>query len=274
MKKSIVAAIILMALSPALALAQEPGSLTPWKTTGAFGSPVRDGTPLPRNLEEDLPEFSTPGRGTGLGFMQEEIAPHLRFSLSLYARIDVPGGTSVDSFDNVTYADIFDIGIGLNVEASLMSWVTPHWGLGGYVSIGWDRFFGASNVDMGSGEFFSFDDQDMVTIIVGGKVLQKIAPFWYWEGRMGVGLVHYGSLGFTDVTGHIADPGLQFFKPVSHGLFDLGGRLGVGSSRATFDFGIDFRFMGGESPGRDVTSAIDPRLFFVFAIDAGVSLRF
>ena len=92
---------------------------------------------------------------------------------------------------------------------------------------------------------------------------------------MGIGLVHYGSLGFTDVTGPIPDSGLQFFRPVTHGLFDLGGRVGFGSPHVTFDLGIDFRFMGSQAPGRDVNhDVVDPDFFFVFAIDLGVTFRF
>ncbi len=206
--------------------------------------------------------------------MQEEFAPNLRFGMTISARVDVPGDTSVDSIDNIAYSDIFDVGYGVAVEANLLSWLTPHWAVGGYVAVGWDRFTGASNVDMGTGEFFSFNDQDVLTVIVGCKILQKIAPFWFWEGRMGIGLVHYGDLTFSDVTNPIPVTGLQFFKSSNHGLFDLAGRVGVGNSRVTFDVGLDFRFMGGEARGRDVSNIVDPDLFFVFALDLGLSLRF
>jgi len=228
---------------------------------------------LPQTIGESLPEsVLQPGRAAFT--LQEEIAPHLHFSLSLDARVDFPGDTSVDSFDSIAYSDIFDIGYGLSVEASLISWLTPHFAMGGYLAVGWDRFSGASDVDMGTGEFFSFGDQDIVTVIIGAKVVQKFAPFWFWEGRMGVGLAHYGELTFSDVTTPITVSGLQFFRPINRGLFDLAGRVGVGNSRVTFDMGLDFRFMGGAARGRDVTDAIDPDVFFVFAIDLGLSLRF
>ena len=246
-------------------------SWSPWKE---FGWGVADRAAVPGNLSEVSPSSELSPKFLEPNLLQAEFAPNLRFGLSFFARVDVPGDTSVDSFDNVAYSDIFDVGYGLNVEADLMSWISPHWAMGGYISLGWDRFTGSSNVDMGTGEFFSFDDQDMVTLIVGGKVLQKFAPFWFWEGRMGVGLVHYGQLTFSDVTLPIADNGLQFFKPVTHGLFDLGGRIGVGNKQVTFDIGIDFRFMGAEARGRDVSNAVDPDLFFVFTFDLGLSLRF
>jgi len=281
-----VAALTLFVLlaAPELASAQEPsGSLredspgpflvSPPILVGSLTTPP-DPAELPRGLGDSLPPPAVSLRGATLGLVQDEIAPQLHLGIALYARVDVPGDTSVDSGGNVAYSDIFDIGYGVNAEASLMSWVTPHWALGGYLSIGWDRFSGASNVDMGTGEFFTFNDQDTVTVILGGKILQKLAPFWFWEGRMGVGLVHYDALTFSDVTTPVAVTGLQFFRAVNHGLFDLGGRVGFGSPRVTFDVGLDFRFMGSEARGRDVTTAIDPDWFFVFALDLGVSVRF
>ena len=286
MKKHTFLAIAFSALCPAVALAaQEPsGSLRAFPDdpgSFSFGSWMKNaGTeasgeaPLPRELGEALPPSPLSTEGATLNLFQREISPNLRFALSIEARLDVPGDTSVDSFDNIAYSDIFDVGYGLSVEASLMSWLTPHWAMGGYLAVGWDRFSGASNVDMGTGEFFTFGDQDTVTVIVGGKILEKFAPFWFWEGRMGIGLVHYGQLTFTDVTTPVAVSGLQFFKSVNHGLFDLAGRLGVGDSRITFDVGLDFRFMGAEARGRDVSNVVAPDFFFVFAIDLGLSIRF
>jgi hypothetical protein len=285
MQKHIILSVVLAALAPAAALAQDPAGILRLSTkdqdplpgstilaSSGLESPARPS--LPRDLEEALPESAVTLRGAELNLLQEEFTPRLRFGLSIEARLDVPGDTSVDSNDNIAYSDIFDVGYGISVEANLMSFLTPHWAIGGYLSVGYDRFSGASNVDMGTGEFFTFGDQDVVTVIVGGKILQKIAPFWFWEGRMGVGLVHYGSLDFTDVTTPIAVSGLQFFKTANRGLFDIAGRIGVGTPRVTFDLGLDFRFMGGEARGRDVSNIVDPDLFFVFALDLGLSLRF
>src|SRR5579862_1865222 len=225
----------------------------------------------PTSLASELPAPAASLREAGVNVLQEELTTDLHFGLSIYARVDVPGDTSVDSQDSIAYSDIFDVGFGVNAEASLMSRLTPHWSLGGYLSVGWDRFTGSSSVDMGTGEFFSFDDQDMISVIVGVKTLHKFAPFWFWEGRMGVGLIHYGNLTFTDMTDPTAPvSGLQFFRAVNHGLFDLGGRVGFGSGRVTLDLGLDFRFQGAEARGRDVSDVVDPDWFFVFAIDLGV----
>jgi len=285
MRKIILPAILILAAASAAAATDDPpaflradGPRTPLAApSDSIEAPPwfsGGGPSLPGGLADGSPAAEPSLRGVGLNLFQEEIEPNLRLGLSLYARVDVPGDTSVDAFDNVAYSDIFDIGYGVNAELNLMSWVSPHWAFGGYFSIGWDRFSGASDVDMGTGEFFSFNDQDTVTAIFGGKVLHHFAPFWFWEGRMGVGLIHYGQLTFTDVTTPVAVSGLQFFRPVNHGLFDLGGRIGVGDKRITFDLGLDFRFMGSEARGRDVTNAIDPDWFFVFSIDLGVSFRF
>jgi hypothetical protein len=236
---------------------------------------AQESRPLPVELADPAPAAASRFPEVGFSVLQEEIAPELHFGLSLSLRIDVPGGGSVDSDDNVAYSDIFDVGLGLALEANLMSRLSPKWYLGGYVSIGWDQFIGASDVDMGTGEFFSFDNQNVITAILGAKVLHHFAPAWFWEGRMGIGLVHYDQLTFSDTTNVFAPiDGLQFFKPATHGLFDLAGRVGVGGSHVTFDVGIDFRFMGGEARGRDVTNVVDPQMFFVFTFDLGLSVRF
>jgi hypothetical protein len=283
MKSKTFLAFVFLAACPAFVAAQEntglftdPGQTRPFPPPAAFsGSDSTTARATGFSRTED-PEVFTPtlsSKRLGIEFLQEEIAPNLRLTLSFYGRIDVPGDTDV-TVDHVAYSDIFDIGYGLNVEASLLSWVTPHWAMGGYLSVGWDRFSGASDVDLQTGEFASFDDQDVVTVIVGGKMVHKISPFFFWEGRMGVGLVHYSGLTFSDVTTPVAVSGLQFFRPVNHGLFDLGARAGWGNPRITFDVGLDFRFMGSEARGRDVSNAVDPDFFFVFAIDLGLTLRF
>lgn len=283
MKKSAFLATFVLAAFPALLAAQDrmafggdPGGSRSILADGPrpFWDRNREMPPEGSGQRESLsevPELSS--RGMGALLLQEEFFPRLQFSLGFYARLDVPGDTDVSN-QGVLYSDIFDVGFGLNVEASAMQKISPHWSLGGYLSVGWDRFAGASDVDMGTGEFFSFNDQDVVTVIAGAKLLQKITPFLFWEGRMGLGLVHYSSLSFSDVTLPVTVSGLQFFRPVSHGLFDIAGRIGFGDPRITFDVGLDFRFMGGEARGRDVTAEVDPSLFFVFAIDLGLTFRF
>jgi hypothetical protein len=263
-----------VAFCAALPLAAAQDNALAGKDPTADADRFRAGPELPSTLDRDLPMVSLPSRGLGGDLLQEEIVPRLRLALSLYGRVDFPGDTDVSADGTVGYSDIFDIGYGVNAELSLMSELTPRFSMGGYLSVGWDRFQGASNVDMGTGEFFTFHNQDVTTFILGGKVLERFGPAFFWEGRMGVGLVHYGSLGFTDVTG-IPASGLQFFRPVTHGLFDLGGRVGFGTPHVTFDLGIDFRFMGSQAAGRDVNhDVVDPQFFFVFAIDLGVTFRF
>ncbi|HVR83625.1 MAG TPA: hypothetical protein VMU54_04890, partial [Planctomycetota bacterium] len=203
MKNDTLLAIAFLAASPAFAVAQERsgiwtdlGETRPFPGWADRSAPKGDGGAAPELSSEGGAGASTPSlssKGLGLEFFQEEIAPRLRLALSFYARVDVPGDTDV-TIDHVAYSDIFDVGYGLNVEASLMSHISPHWSMGGYLSVGWDRFTGASNVDLQTGEFASFDDQDVVTVIVGGKMVHRVTPYLFWEGRMGVGLVHYGGL--------------------------------------------------------------------------------
>src|SRR6185436_16221071 len=148
--------------------------------------------------------------------------PHMRAAISAYGRASFPGTTFV-TISGVTYADVLNPGLGVSVEGELLAELAPFWMLGGYVTVGWDWFKGQDNVDMGTGEFFSFDRMTMTTVIVGIKVVERVGPYVTWEGRMGGGYVRYGQLTFTNVTGAPV-PGLQFFRPVTRGVFEIGGR--------------------------------------------------
>lgn len=200
-------------------------------------------------------------------------SPRMQFLLGIDARIDFPGGGDVTVFGD-SYGDILDIGYGVNVEASLITWVHSHWGVGGFLSVGWDRYEGTSNFELPTGEVFSFDTWDHTTVLVGGKVVERVSPFIYWEGRIGVGIVHMGEMTFTDETVAPFDHGLQFFRPVTRGVFDFGGKASFGTPRITFDLGLDFRFTGPAARGSDVTNVVDPEAFFSFALSLGLSLRF
>lgn len=285
MKNIMIPAFVILALVPAIASAQDQApmftdlagtrsvALDPQPSAREFLS-TADAAPVAFDREADPSVPVLTSRGMEAELLQEERAPRLRWTLAFLARVDVPGDTQVTD-TGVAYSDVFDVGYGLTVEASMLSWFMPDWAIGGYIAVGWDRFSGSSNVDLGTGEFASFNDQNVTTVVIGGKIVQRFGPYFFWEGYMGLGLVHYSELTFTDVTIPGApNGGLQFFKPVTHGLFEFGGRVGFGSPQLTFDMGIDFRFMGSEARGRDVTNLVNPDYFFDFIFELGLTLRF
>jgi hypothetical protein len=284
MKNIMIPAFALLAIVPAVAFAQDQAPLyTDLAGTRALPLDSRTSDPdlssapsasaLSPDREAQAPQPALSSRGMGAELLQEEVAPRLRFTLAFLARLDVPGDTQVTD-TGVAYSDIFDIGYGITVEASLLSWFMPNWAVGGYVALGWDHFTGSSNVDLGTGEFANFNDQDVTTLVIGGKIVDRFGPYFFWEGYMGIGLVHYSELTFTDVTiPGLPNGGLQFFKPVTHGMFELGGRVCIGSPQLQFDMGIDFRFMGAEARGRDVSALVDPDYFFDFIFELGLTIR-
>jgi hypothetical protein len=254
--KTLIALLGLLA-SPALALAQERNSLL---------ADVGETRPFPVLQDERGP------RGRGGQVTEEWVLPRLRGSLSFYGRASFPGDTDV-TIDHLTYSDFFDAGLGLSVEGDLLQYVSPHWGIGGYLSVGWDRFNGQT-LDFISGDTATVGDMNLTTVIVGGKVVQRVSPFMTWEGRMGVGVVHYRSVQWSGIDTGVPFTDEELFRSINRGVFEIGGRIGFGNSHIQGDFGFGLRYMGGAARGKDVTNAIDPDLLFTFMLELGLTIRF
>ena len=217
-----------------------------------------------------------PGRGRGGQVVEEWYTPRLRGSLAIYGRVSFPSSTEVTT-DGLWYSDFFDPGLGVSVEGDLLSYITPHWGVGGYLSVGWDRFDGQS-VGFPNGDFLEPDHMDLTSVIVGGKVVQRVSPFFVWDGHMGIGMVHYSSTkwrGF-DSLGTPPGPfsGEELFRATNTVVGELGGRVGFGGPHVEVDLGFGIRIMGGPKRGRDVTTFVDPDILTTFMIELGLTVRF
>lgn len=224
------------------------------------------------SLWED-PQEVRPGRQEQGGEAGEIwISPRTRLSIGVFGRVDFPGSTQV-TIDNLWYSDFFDIGYGFNVEAELMSYVTPQWGVGGYLSAGLDSY-GGQTLHFFNGDSLSVGDWDQTNVIIGAKFQQRVSPWVMWEGRLGVGWVHYNAVHWSGVDAGVPFSGEELFKALNRALVDFGFRLGVGTKHFEVDFGFGFRYQGAAGRGADVTSAIDPDLFYVFTMDLGVMIRF
>jgi hypothetical protein len=204
--------------------------------------------------------------------VEEWYSPRLRAALSVYGRVSFPSSTNVTA-DGLWYSDFFDVGWGVSVEGDLISFVTPQWGVGGYLALGWDEFTGQT-LHFFNGDFVNVDNMDQVSVIVGGKIVQRVSPFVTWQGYMGVGFLHYDAVNWSGVDQGIPFSNEQLFKPINRAVFELGGRVGIGSRNFQVDLGFGFRWMGGAARGADVSNLIDPDVFYTFLLDLGLTVRF
>jgi len=216
--------------------------------------------------------LTTFGQETGGQVAEEWYSPKLRASLSVLGRVSFPSSTEV-TIDGLWYSDFFDVGWGVAGELDLLSFVTPHWAVGGYVSVNWDQFSGET-LHFFNGDFVNVDDMDLVSIIVGGKVVQRISPYAWWEGHLGVGWVHYNAVQWSGMDQGIAFTDEELFKPINRAVFEFAGRFLFGDKHVQGFLGFGMRYMGGAARGADVSNFIDPDVFITFMLELGLTVRF
>jgi hypothetical protein len=219
------------------------------------------------------PQEVRPGRQEQGGEVAEfRVSPRSVISVGVYGRMSFPGDSQV-TIDNLLYSDFFDIGYGVSAEIAFTSYVTPQWGVGGYLEIGWDQFNGQT-LNFLNGDVLSVGNWDQTSVIVGGKFLQRLNPLVTWEGRLGIGWVHYDSVKWSGVDTGVPFSNEELFRAINRAIVDLGFRVGIGGPHFEVDLGFGFRYMGAAARGKDVTSAIDPDLFYTFTMDLGLNLKF
>jgi hypothetical protein len=211
-------------------------------------------------------------RGKGGQVVEEWYTPTMKGSLSFYGRVSFLSDSDV-TVDHLWYSDFFDPGWGLTVEADLLTFVAPYWGVGGYISYNWDHFDG-NRITFASGDFAEADHMTLNSVFVGGKVLQKLSPWVSWEGRMGLGLVTYSHVEWSGVDTGVPFFNEELFQRITRGAFEIGGRIGVGSPHVQAEFGFGIRIMGGASRGRDASDFVDPDILTTFMLELGLALRF
>ena len=255
MKYKAILALVALASTPAAALAQDARTL--WADPPAVFQDERG------------------PRGRGGQVVEEWYSPSTKASLSFYGRVSFPSSTEV-TIDEIWYSDLFDPGWGISVEADLLTFITPHWGVGGYASYNWDRFDG-NRISFAGGDFAEPDHMTLNSVFVGAKVMQRLSPWVTWEGRMGLGIVTYSKTewsGFDSSTTPSAFSDEELFQRITRGAFEIGGRIGVGGPHLEVDFGFGVRIMGGASRGKDVTDFIDPDILTTFMMELGLNLHF
>lgn len=210
--------------------------------------------------------------GAELPVVRGPLGRHMMGSLGVYGRVSFPSFTEVTA-DGVTYADLFDVGWGVSVEADLQTIVDRQWAIGGYVSFGWDSFDGQTDVDS-FGDAVHPDSMDMITVLAGVKSTGWFDDVFFWDGRMGLGWVHYNKVLADFSIGGTFFADQEFFRASDNVVFEMGGRFGIGTPSLAVSFGMAFRIIGPPSRGANVTSFVDPDVLTTFIMDLGLMIRF
>lgn len=216
-------------------------------------------------------EFALPW-GKEVEVARERAGRHASASVALYGRVSFPGDSDVTQ-DGVTYGDLFDPGLGFSIEGDFLVNLAHDWSVGGYLSIGWDTFQGVRNID-DFGDTLEPDTMDLFSVIAGGKAMGTFDRLFFWEGRIGLGYVHYDAVKADFILSGIPYRNQEFFKASDRAVFEMGGRIGMGTPHFGVDLGMGFRVMGGPSRGKDVTNFIDPEPLVTFMLELGVMIRF
>jgi len=239
---------------------------------------AQDGPRLWTDLAEsralEFQQQGPDGRGRGGQVVEEWYTPQLRASLAIYGRVSFPDNSNVTD-DGLWYSDFFKPGWGLSLEGDLLSYISPGWGVGGYLSVNWDRFDG-QQVNFINGDFAQPDHMDITSVIVGGKVVQRFSPFFGWEGHMGIGVEHYASVHWSGFDITIPGPFTheELFAATTSVMGEIAGRFIFGSPRIEGDLGFGIRIWAPPNRGRDVTNAINPDVWTSFMIELGLTFRF
>lgn len=250
--KSIGATAILLCC-PALAAAQEASTV--WSDLGSTRS---------LRLFQEQPDQPSPDRF--------HAALNVLFTGSFHTDTLVTASGS-------KYSEILDIGTGLRFQADFLArlhdkTIANEVNSGFYAALEWNWFHGNPNVNMHNGQTFSFNTMNTVSVILGPKLSALMEDVVELEARLGGGFVHFSQLSYTDVTG-VPIPGRQYFKPLTRGVFEIGGRVSpLHTPNFLLDFGAALRAAGGMAPGLHFNSpGYDPRFFVTYILEIGLTIR-
>lgn len=264
MKKSLLALLLVGCLAATAAAADGPDFTV-------ASTEKQDAPALWADLAQTKP-LMLASQETGGQIVEEWYSSKTRFSVSAFMRFSFPSSTQVTT-DGLWYSDFFDWGWGGSAEADLIFFVNPQWGVGPYLSVGADRFYG-NRLNFFNGDFVEVGDMDMVTAIIGVKFVQKLSPYVSWDGHLGGGIVHYDRVTWSGVDSGLPFANEELFRQINRGVFEFAGRLCVGGRHIMADFGFGLRYMGGAARGADVSNFIDPDIFITFMLELGLTISF
>lgn len=196
----------------------------------------------------------------------------------------VGGGATVVYDSNLAWSDLFGSGWGtsLTVEVTMVRAGRAEGGygrsknnfsVGGYLSFMQDNLSGETASD-GSGNTISAEDMSMDSYLVGGTIYQNMGNNVYYEGRMGIGAVHYSEVNGTFSTGFPFPSTFEgnLFKETWNIAFELRGGIGYRVGPLGLSVGMGLRLLGPPSAGGGVD--LDSGLLWTWDIDLGIELGF
>ena len=247
----------------------------------------------------DFTKWSATAETTGSGARIELQSPTEEFWISVgaFGRVSWPFGALEDRDvilsgntilipDHLRYADLFDVGTGFSLEASLMIFRPPPQRLGAYgqalprgpyagfyVALQSDSYEG-DRISDGSA-FIEPDDLDVATVLFGLKVTTDVDAGVWGEMRLGVGVVRYEAVnarvslnGGGVESQELLDDSQEI---AAEFRFRFSARLGplglVG--------GMGLRLMGSPEEGDSTLGdAVDPEAFWSYDADLGFEIGF
>lgn len=198
---------------------------------------------------------------------------HVSISLAAFGRVSFPGSGDVSPDAGVSYQDLFSPGVGGSFEGDLLLGVGGGLHLGGYASVGYDVFGGRSITD-DFGNKLDADDMRIITAFIGGKIKSYHGPWFFWEGRLGLGLIHYNAVNATITDFGFPPENDRLFRATTRGAFEVGALAGWGTQRFAVELGLEYRLFGAPQRGENISSLVDPDPFDTFDVSVGFRLIF
>lgn len=220
-------------------------------------------------------------------------SPAFGFTAGLHGRFSMPfgsadreisgyaggGGSTIVIDSNLSWADLFDPGWGVEVEVDFYLGRDQHGGFGRgdemrygfFVSLATDTY-GGDSADDAYGNRVKVDDLTMTTLLVGGKVEGTSGPSVFFDGRAGLGAVHTNQV-MGDFSGPLVPEfTTEFLEEGYTFVFEFRGHGGVELGPINLVAGLGFRFMVPPSEGDTID--LDGGLLMTFDIEVGVEIGF
>jgi hypothetical protein len=207
--------------------------------------------------------------------------PDAAVSLSVSGRLSLPGEGKVSEGGEVLYSDLLGTGAGVGLDGELSYSLSPVLRLGGFLSLGWDRFGGTTKGD-------SFQDAikseglDAVSVVAGPLIRGSFLDDFFWEARLGVGWTHSSAIDATVVISGSSFPDREIVGAADRLLGEAGARVGWRSGGFEVYVGVMARYVPGAPRGRDadllrtanVPIEVDPAAFYPVTFEFGLAYGF
>ena len=198
------------------------------------------------------------------------------WSTTLTYRASYSSGDISDT--SIRYRDIFGTGHGFSIQVNHAFEQHPNSEFSGYLELGWDTFRGLHFRD-DFNDLIAAEDSEQLSFLAGGRVTHWFGAMdpempIVLEGRFALGMATLSEVNADFEVSGVPVPNQQLLRSSVVPIMDMGVRWGVASSTFTFTLGMGVRVVGGQSRGRDVTSAVDPDVRTDFTLDLGWELRF